>query len=160
MMVIVSGPVGIGKTSHIKQWASHRDDVTGLLSPIDPIEGRFFVDLATGERMYMEMKQPGGDVLRIGRYTFSKRAFDWAQSHLIQASKRRHRWLVIDEIGPLELSGHGLDAAVRHVLHHRRRTAKTVLVVRENLVDAVLERYALQSIDVIVTWPVAQRRIP
>jgi len=54
---------------------------------------------------------------------------------------------VIDEIGPLELRGEGLEPAVSAVLAAESAAgalvANLVLVVREGLVDRVIEHYHL-----------------
>jgi nucleoside-triphosphatase THEP1 len=58
-------------------------------------------------------------------------------------------WLVFDEIGYLELQGQGLEPAVRRILNWNKRIAATKLlwVVREELLDEVLEYYGLTDAE-------------
>lgn len=152
-VTIISGPIRSGKTTRMAAWARGRGDVTGLLSPDGP-DGRLFVDLTTGETIAMEGPRPGEPAIHIGRFAFRAAAFDWANARLIEAARDpRCPPLVIDEIGPLELRGGGLHAGLTAALE--RSEGQVYLVVREHLVDAVRERFALAQAEVApaVGWP-------
>ena len=53
-------------------------------------------------------------------------------------------WLVIDEIGPLELNGRGFCDVLKEVLSVRR--GKILLVVREGMTDQVKEAFVLPHV--------------
>jgi nucleoside-triphosphatase THEP1 len=57
------------------------------------------------------------------------------------------RYLVIDEIGPLELSGRGLEPMVSTILENYERSPKQhlVLVVRDYLLEKVISHYHLRD---------------
>ena len=61
--------------------------------------------------------------------------------------ERRPKWLVIDEIGPLELRGGGLEPMVGKILNEYKRTKnnRLIIVVRENLLEKVIEHYKLHG---------------
>lgn len=125
---ILTGPVRSGKTSSLLQWAEKRRDVAGILSPV--INGkRIFLDLQSKEQFLMEAEENEKDALNIGHFRFSKKGFDKAIK-IIRDGIVVKGWLVIDEIGPLELGGEGFHDVLKDVL--AGRTGKTLLVVREN----------------------------
>ena len=48
-------------------------------------------------------------------------------------------WLVIDEIGPLELSGEGFHDVLKEVLSNR--SEKIILVIRDGIAERVKEYF-------------------
>ena len=55
-------------------------------------------------------------------------------------------WLVIDESGPLELEGKGLEPAVSKILIEDEKYGGNILcVVRESLLDKFVEHYMLED---------------
>ena len=116
MIHLLCGPVASGKTTFLKKWAAKRCDVGGVLSIVEAKIGRVFVDIQTGDTHPMEIPAPGEDTLLVGKYRFSIGAFNWAEKRLRRAFDSPSRWLIIDEIGPLELAGKGLDAVTQWIL--------------------------------------------
>ena len=142
---IISGPIHSGKTTHLTAWCAAQPPgtVAGLLQPARPA-GREFVDVVTGDSFPLDAPPdtPETAVQRVGRYAFATAAFEWAADCLARAvAAPTVQVIVVDEIGPLELRGQGLDAAVRAVLAAGRADVRVVLVVREGLVEAVRARY-------------------
>ena len=101
----------------------------------------------------------GGGLVRIGPHAFREEAFVQARDYLVHAyaSLPPGGVLVIDEIGPLELRGEGLEPAVSCILAQsgggddRKKPdspptaprAAILLVVREALVKGVCSYYGL-----------------
>ena len=85
----------------------------------------------------------------IGNYIFSIEVFDWAKRQIQKAVKTGNQWLIIDEIGPLELKGQGLEPAISEILQNYKlsRDHRLLLVVRENLIEEVIKHYQLQNIS-------------
>ena len=82
--------------------------------------------------------------LKIGNYRFSKEVFSWGQSILLNAIKKKSEWLVIDEIGPLELEGSGLEPAITEILKERDNYNGEILcVVRDTILDKFIEYYGI-----------------
>ena len=61
------------------------------------------------------------ETLTIGRFAFSKTGFDKA-IQIIRTAITKEGWLVIDEIGPLELKGEGFCDVMKEVLAMRKLT--------------------------------------
>jgi nucleoside-triphosphatase THEP1 len=140
---VLSGPINSGKTTRLTHWISTQPKAAGLLSPKLP-EGRSFLNIRNGETRRMEAELEENAVQEVGRYRFSAAVFNWANSLLIsEAENPETEWLIVDEIGPLELKGLGLDPALQHLFSPPERALKLVLVVREALVEQVKAHYQL-----------------
>ena len=90
----------------------------------------------------MEAGENETDVLLVGRFHFSKTGFDKAIRILADAI-HQEGWLLIDEIGPLELRGEGFDTVLKKIL--RERQGKMILIVREGLASQVQEHYGFSA---------------
>ena len=142
---IITGATGSGKTRSLAEWSSNRKDVAGILTPV--AEGkRVFHNAGTGEIFPMEAGTGEADVITVGRFVFSQRNFDKA-AQVIRDAGRTNGWLLIDEIGPLELKGEGFCNILNELLAKRRN--KILLVVREGLVEKVKEAFGMKDTVVI-----------
>jgi nucleoside-triphosphatase len=147
-ILVLTGEVHSGKTSKLLDWSRNRNDVYGILTPV--IEGsRFFWNVQSGEQFEMEAADEN-EVLVVGRYRFSKNGFEKAVK-ILDDTINKSGWLIVDEIGPLELRGEGFSEIVKKIVHER--TGKTLFVVRKALVDDVvrffqLDRFQLSIVDV------------
>lgn len=131
---ILTAPIGTGKTTSVLRWIQGQDQVYGILSPV--IKGkRYFYDLETREEFPMESNVATDATVLVGRFVFRKEAFEKA-SVIIERSAAKPGWLVIDEIGPLELRGEGLASSIAKLL--KRRNTRILLVVREGLAEKVM----------------------
>jgi len=61
------------------------------------------VDLMTGKRQIFARVVEPGQPATVGVYTISEDAIEWAQKVLAAALLSGADWIVVDEIGPLEL---------------------------------------------------------
>lgn len=143
---ILTGPIHSGKTTHLISWIKYHSHCAGILSPI--VEGkRQFYSIHRKEfhRFESDEMEKGEALLSIGKYSFYKSSFDWARLELEQAVKLKPHWLIIDEIGPIELQGEGLEPQVSHILkdYTRSRKNRLILVVRNQILENVLEHYNL-----------------
>jgi nucleoside-triphosphatase THEP1 len=144
MIVILTAPIQSGKTTSLINWSAEIKDVHGILTPV--INGkRVFMNAQTKELFPMEAV---GDeeTLTIGRFLFSKNNFDRA-IQIIRNAITHKGWLIIDEIGPLELKGEGFCNVLKEVLIARKE--KTVLVVREVLVQDVKKYFNMHDVEII-----------
>jgi nucleoside-triphosphatase THEP1 len=149
MTRILAGPVRSGKTTALLHWSHGRNDCGGVLSP--DVDGRRVLQNArTGERIpwQKETSDNPADV-RIGRFVFDAQAFDTAMGWLDAAvADPAIRYVVLDEVGPLELAGGGWDAWLRRALPIRPEK-ELILVVREALVSDVINRYATGPVQLV-----------
>jgi nucleoside-triphosphatase len=144
MIYILRGPIQTGKTTALVKWSASRSDIFGIMTPV--VNGkRFFMDAHSGNQFEMEANDGEQDVVSIGRFKFSRTAFEKA-SQIIDHSINKG-WLVIDEIGPLELNKSGFYEVLRKVLENH--SSYLLLVVRERLVEKVTESFELNRYGVI-----------
>jgi nucleoside-triphosphatase THEP1 len=136
MIYILSAPIQSGKTTSLINWLAGRKDVYGILTPV--INGkREFMNAETRE--YFPMEAMGEEAtLAIGRFVFSKAGFDKA-IQIIRNAITKEGWLVIDEIGPIELRGEGFCTVLKEVLEFRKE--KTILVAREGMANEVKDYF-------------------
>jgi len=144
MIYILSGPIQTGKTTSLVKWSAGRSDVFGILTPV--INGkRFFMDAHSGKQFEMEAKDVEVEVVSIGRFKFSRKAFEEASQILDHSISKG--WLVIDEIGHVELNKQGFYEVLNKVL--KNHSSHLLLVVREGLVEKVTELFELNRYEVI-----------
>lgn len=142
---ILTGPIQSGKTTALYNWSANRNDVYGILTPV--INGkRFFMNVHTKEQFPMEATDDEKETLSVGRYTFSKTAFEKATGILSDAISI-NEWLIIDEIGPLELEGKGFYTVLKEI--NSLTDTKLILVVREGLALKVKEYFKINEAEVI-----------
>jgi nucleoside-triphosphatase THEP1 len=144
MIFILTAPIQSGKTTSLISWSAARNDVYGILTPV--IEGkRVFMNAKTKEQFPMEARG-NEETLVIGRFAFSKAGFDKA-IQIIRNAITKEGWLVIDEIGPLELKGEGFCDVLKEVLALRQE--KILLVVREGIVEKVKKFFNIPDVEII-----------
>jgi len=146
-VVILSAPVQTGKTTSLLSWSEKRTDVYGILTPV--VEGkRMFMNAHTRQLFLMEAKEGEPELLQIGKFVFSKNNFDKA-IQIIRDGMNQEGWLVIDEIGPMEIRGEGFSEILKEVLAKRKH--KLLLIVRDkdDMVNRVKESFGLADAQVI-----------
>lgn len=145
---ILSAPKHSGKTTRLIEWATDRNDVFGIVTPI--VDGkRVFRDIASGEQFQMEADEDETAVLEVGKYRFSQAAFEKASAIISDAMKIKEGWIVIDEIGPLELKKQGFYEASKKVLQKQHCSVNLFFVIREELVDDILSFFDINHKDII-----------
>lgn len=150
-ILILSGEIKSGKTTKLFKWALSKKNVGGILQPVVN-EKRFLYSLS--EKSLIQLEVDEGDlskfrqeeIIRIGHFNFLKEAFTKAQKVLIDCLNGNFDWLVIDEIGPLELRDEGLEPAIKYILNNANKfNGKIVLVVRNKLLNDVIKKYELEN---------------
>jgi len=144
---ILSGPIQTGKTTSLINWSAKRNDVFGILTPI--VNGkRVFMNAQTREQFPMEAGENETEIMSIGKFVFSKTSFDKAQQIIREALDKKD-WLVIDEIGPLEMKSEGFYNVLKEILQYQQDEQKILLVVRETMIEKVKEFFELAGAIVI-----------
>jgi len=147
---IYCGSVHSGKTTRLIKWLIDKNNVQGIISPI--IDGnRFLVNINSDEKRKLEIESGSSqeNVIKVGNYIFDKSVFEWACEIILGSIKSNPDWLIIDEVGPLELQDEGLAKAVNKVFSEKDYLLKTnvVFVVREQLLNDFLNHYNLSEND-------------
>lgn len=141
----VSGPLHSGKTTRLRQWCEGRSDVGGVFQPV--IEGkRYLIDIHTSDKMPMEVGLEDDDAWTIGTFRFSIAAFVWAAERIRAAlADPAIHYVIIDEVGPLEMCNLGLDSLLESILETPVPDKQIILVIRDYLLEEVLGRYDLRG---------------
>jgi nucleoside-triphosphatase THEP1 len=140
---ILTGPVHSGKTTWLMDWCSDKKNVYGIATPI--VQGiRVFYDLHEKIIFPMEADIDDHNILQIGKYIFSKKAFIKAEK-IISDAVDKSNYLVIDEIGPLELRGDGFNDVLKNILSKEKIKFKLVLVIRNNILNELLNYYGIDN---------------
>jgi nucleoside-triphosphatase len=141
---ILSGAVHTGKTTQLMHWASTQKNIDGIFQPVID-EKRFIYHIASGSLIMLETEETS-DVTTIGKYKFSNKIFEWANSILLDCMNKKLDWIVIDEIGPLELDGKALEPVVSLLISSRNKiNAKLICVVRTEMLTKFIEHYQLND---------------
>ena len=136
---IFSDQIVAGKTSILKDWAENNPNITGFLSvKID--RKRFFINLETGEKQPMEIENSD---LKVGKYSFDPEVFLWAEKELLKQYQSDKEWLIIDEIGPLEIrKNQGFHELILKIIQKNSEAkSKVIFVVRDFMVAEFIDKY-------------------
>ena len=145
IIYILTGAIQTGKTTALIQWSKNRNDIFGILTPI--VNGkRCFMDAHSKDQFEMEARKDETETIAIGRFIFSKTTFEKA-GRIISNAKDKKGWLVIDEIGPLELREEGFYKVLNEVL--KNHVAQLLLVVREGLVGKTKKLFKLNEVHIV-----------
>jgi len=149
MFIFLTGPQGAGKTTAcwrvLPGLRSQGIKIAGFVSPplLDANGSKVgiqMVDLATGQNHTFARVVAAGEVADVGVYQLVEGAVAWAQRVLATALSSDVDWLVIDEIGPLELhQGRGFAFAL-DALADPLRVPNAIVIVREYLLNELAER--------------------
>ncbi len=143
-VLILTGAIQTGKTTSLIKWSEGKENIQGILTPV--VEGkRMFMDIASKQMFAMEAEDEV-DVLKIGRFVFSAMAFEKAKQ--IIANTSGNGYLIIDEIGPLELRSEGLHDAITIALKNEMNQT-IILVVRDGLVEKVTEFFNINKPTIV-----------
>jgi nucleoside-triphosphatase THEP1 len=112
--------------------------------------GREFLDIYRNERFMMEAGGDDAEILQVGKYSFSKAGFERAKK-VIREGFQGNDWLVIDEIGPLELKDGGFADVLKEAL--KLPGKNLLLVVRQGLVEDVVKKFGIMSFETIIKPP-------
>jgi len=143
---MLSRPIRSGKTTTLLKWAQAQPDIQGILTPdVNGIKKLYDIS----QKKYYDFQITTGaaaEDIRIGKFCLSKISFDRAKIILKEALSENPFWLVIDEIGPLELNGQGFEPVSGEIIRGyalQRREKNLLLVIRSNLLDQVIQHYGI-----------------
>jgi len=147
-IIILTGPVHSGKSTRLYDWAMKKKNVSGIICLIRNSK-RCLVSVKDGIIKELETDNIKGndEIVEICNYKFLENVFEWGREVILNSFNSPQEYLIIDEIGKLELEEKGLEPAISFVLNNRIKIPRTVIlfVVRDKLIKQVIEHYKLSS---------------
>ena len=155
-VTVVTGQIDAGKTSWCREYAEKNPDCIGLL-----LEKVYVADERIGydallwpsdERLAFARREghesSGFEVEeRVGPFLISREGLLAANTWLANAASHSGS-VIVDEIGPLELSGGGLSSGFRRLLTSSR-ILDLYVVIRSSCLEAVCEVFGLSEYTVV-----------
>lgn len=139
---ILTGPIRSGKTSALLQWSADQKSIGGILTP--DINGeRVFQMLPDNHILPMLANSEEEEVMEVGRFQFSKHLFQKAIQSIYHSIEEKKDWIIIDEIGPLELRDEGFADVLKNMLRNEERAYNILLVVRDGLLEKVIDYFGM-----------------
>lgn len=140
---IFSRPINSGKTTDLLAWCKQKKNVSGILMP--DIDGRRkILDISTMGFFDIECLGPhcaNEPIISIGRFNFFISAFEKANTIIFNALNAKSSWILIDEVGKLELEEKGFYKSVKYAVelfNHINHPGNLILTVRESLINDVM----------------------
>ena len=152
MIYILSDAIRSGKTTALMDWAQHRDDVNGFLCPDNSQGKRCFVNAKSQVEFELETDSETEVIVEIGPFRFLKSAFKKANDLLIMLSSEiEHHYLILDELGKLELRNEGLHRSAELLIPRFIKDEKQhlILVVRDYLLEDIIEHYHISEYQLL-----------
>lgn len=151
---IFSQPIRSGKTTTLMQWVKNKSNISGILAP--DLDGlRYIYTLHNKEFHRFQVKEnynyKDDPIITVGKYNFLSSSFELAKT-AIKNNWSKNEWLIIDEVGKLEVKDSGLEPIVSQTIEHYKylsETGKLLLIVRADLLDSVLEKYNIVNYHLI-----------
>ena len=145
---ILTGETGEGKTTALQKWSERVHNIGGVLSVLTDGK-RFFLDLTSKGFFPMEAGSDETNILTVGRFLFSRNSFDKA-IEILRNGIGKTNWLLLDEIGPLELKGEGFHDVIKEMINANNKEQKILLVVRRSLVDDVIGYFNISRSELLI----------
>ncbi|OUS03541.1 hypothetical protein A9Q86_01115 [Flavobacteriales bacterium 33_180_T64] len=153
MIYILSEAIRTGKTTTLLEWTKNRTDVDGVLCPDNEKGKRYFLKIKSKGIFSLEVETENiNDIIQVGPFRFLKSAFEKANDFVISlTSNKENRYLIIDELGKLELKNTGLHASAKMIIPQYILNDKEhlILVVRESLLYEIIAHYDISHYSII-----------
>jgi molybdopterin-guanine dinucleotide biosynthesis protein A len=148
---VLSQPIQTGKTTLLQQWIAGKQNIGGILTP-DVNGKRMLFDIASQTYHPLQLTDADNGI-KIGRFVFSEETFANARNILTDSLSRNFDWIIIDEIGRLEMDNNiGLEPAVSSIIEyfktHQTQT-KLLLVIRDYLLEDAKKYYGLNDVELL-----------
>lgn len=148
---LLTGPIRTGKTSTLAEWIKGKRNVGGFLTP-DINDYRKWQNIETNEifDFEKEVSENENDVL-VGRFVFDGLIFEKARKYILSLINTNCQYIVLDEIGKLELQNKGYEPELNQFLEliKFKKDVKLILVVRDSILSEVIEKYKLNNATIV-----------
>ena len=149
MLILLSGPIQAGKTTACRKvlhaLQANGLTVAGLLTPplVDDSGAKIGIsalDVRSDRQQALARLVRPGEAPTVGVYRMDNGVLAWAQDVLASSLGAGADWIVVDEIGPLELRKDAGFASILEPLADPVQTPNAIVIVRESLVDELAGR--------------------
>lgn len=144
---LYSGPIHSGKTTRLESWIKQSPSADGIVTPV--INGkRYLKYMSTSETHLLESDLSDINLIeQIGKYRFSKNEFRKSHKYLLNLINNTPKWIIIDEIGFLELDGRGFEPAISQLIYSLKNNpdVNIVLVIRETLTEKIIDYFKIDT---------------
>lgn len=151
---ILSKPIHSGKTTELLEWSKKQKYCSGILMPdVDGV--RMMYDINSKILFEAECKSKNinnRNLNKIGKYYFFEDSFNKANIILENSLKKTFNWLVIDEVGKLELNNDGFYTSVTKSLKLKKENifkGNILFVVRDTLLIDVIKYFEITNYKVV-----------
>lgn len=149
---ILSQPIQSGKTTLLSNWVLSQSSVAGILTP--DVDGkRKLYDITTNAYFDLQLPDTAREGIRIGRFLFDADVFAKARDILKKAINCEYEWIVVDEIGRLEMDRkEGLEPQIYELIEYfkiHKLHSKLLLVIRDYLLEDAKKYYGMEEAVVL-----------
>ena len=142
---LLTGAKNSGKSTRLLKWAESQKGAVGIVCLREKGK-RVLYSIHSNILKEHEVNSDSEPVITVGKYYFSKKSFNWAEQEILKALEIKPTWLILDEIGPLELQGMGHDKVIKQIFSNPELSnTKLLFVIRENLVTEVISNYNIDK---------------
>jgi nucleoside-triphosphatase len=151
---IFSRPIHSGKTTELLQWCNLQENIHGILMP-DVNGFRKILNIETKEIFDIEcidIAKTNEPLTSIGKFNFYTAAFEKANSIILHTLSINPYWLVIDEVGKLELKGEGFYRSVAEAVklyNNKDKPGNLLITVRDGLCEEVISFFKIKKFKII-----------
>ncbi len=150
MIYLLTGDRQSGKTTNLFNWIKNqKKSISGVLSPIENSKRCFYSISKDKDFPFSVIDNTFKDdeVLKIGKYVFYKKAFNMAVDEIEEGIKLNSDYIIIDEIGPLELQKKGFYNITKKCINISRSDDRFhfIFVIRGFLLDEILEFFNINK---------------
>lgn len=145
-IILFRGPIHSGKTTRLQSFIADKN-CDGIIALVK--NGKRYIQRIKSSEIQL-LDTECDDFIQIGKHKFSREVFDWAKKQIQESSKSKIDYLVIDEIGKLELKDDGYEPVLSEAINYFKKydSFNLVLVVRDSLVDAVIDKYQFNDYNI------------
>jgi molybdopterin-guanine dinucleotide biosynthesis protein A/nucleoside-triphosphatase THEP1 len=149
-VIVLSGAVQSGKTTALLKHFSIMNSVGGFICP--DVNGKRMMFFTSEKRVVPFQIAQQENAVSIGKFAFDQDVFNKSCDILVHPLMLDNDWIIIDEIGPLELKGGGYYQSLVKLLEiaKQKKDLTILLVVREHLVDDVISKFNI-AVEKIIT---------
>ncbi len=145
---ILTGKVHSGKTTRLFTFINSHKSVDGILAPVIN-KRKMLYHILSKQLKTLEVEGKSDETISIGNYNFLIDSFNWANRKLNDGFSKNPEWLIIDEIGKLELEKKGLFDSADFILKNLKNSkTKIILVIRDYLIKSALELFNLNENEI------------